>query len=86
MTRLPANGIELELDTFSDPARRPTRFVIHGEADPLIPVETGIDTQRYVAGSELLLLEGMGHAPARPPWPQRGGDAVGDLTERNSPP
>ena len=36
-------------------------LVIHGKADPLVPVEGGIDTAKYVAGSRIELIEGMGH-------------------------
>jgi pimeloyl-ACP methyl ester carboxylesterase len=36
-------------------------LVIHGEADPLVPVECGIDTADSVPGAELLIIEGMGH-------------------------
>jgi pimeloyl-ACP methyl ester carboxylesterase len=36
-------------------------LVIHGKADPLVPVTGGLDTHEAIAGSELLLIEGMGH-------------------------
>ncbi|MFW9929190.1 MAG: alpha/beta fold hydrolase [Candidatus Thorarchaeota archaeon] len=36
-------------------------LVIHGDADPLIPVEAGKDTANSIPGSELLIIEGMGH-------------------------
>ena len=36
-------------------------LVIHGQADSLVPVEGGIDTHEAIAGSELMLIEGMGH-------------------------
>lgn len=36
-------------------------LVIHGDADPLVPVEGGHDTAKSVPGAELLLIEGMGH-------------------------
>lgn len=39
---------------------RPT-LVIHGAADPLIPVACGIDTARLVPGARLEVIEGMGH-------------------------
>jgi pimeloyl-ACP methyl ester carboxylesterase len=39
---------------------RPT-LVIHGAADPLIPVAAGIDTARLVPGARLEVIEGMGH-------------------------
>lgn len=37
-------------------------LVIHGDADPLIPVEAGKDTAQAIPGAELLLIEGMGHS------------------------
>jgi proline iminopeptidase len=36
-------------------------LVIHGHDDPLVPVEGGIDTARYIKDSSLHLIEGMGH-------------------------
>jgi pimeloyl-ACP methyl ester carboxylesterase len=36
-------------------------LVIHGDADPLVPVEGGIDTANSIPGAELLIIEGMGH-------------------------
>lgn len=36
-------------------------LVIHGAADPLLPVECGIDTASLVHGSRLEVIEGMGH-------------------------
>ena len=35
--------------------------VIHGTADPLVPVEGGRETAASIAGAELLEIEGMGH-------------------------
>jgi pimeloyl-ACP methyl ester carboxylesterase len=49
--------------------RVPT-LVIHGEADPLIPLACGIDTAKSVPGSRLLIVKGMGHALSIPFWPQ----------------
>ena len=43
-------------------------LVIHGDADPLVPVECGIDTADSVPGSELLIIEGMGHTFPRQVW------------------
>jgi pimeloyl-ACP methyl ester carboxylesterase len=45
-------------------------LVIHGKADPLVPVEGGIDTHEALRGSELLLIEGMGHDLPRQVWPR----------------
>jgi pimeloyl-ACP methyl ester carboxylesterase len=36
-------------------------LVIHGTADPLVPVAGGRDTANAVPGAELLEIEGMGH-------------------------
>ena len=36
-------------------------LVIHGDADPLVPVEGGIDTANSVPGAGLMIIEGMGH-------------------------
>ncbi len=35
--------------------------VIHGEADPLVPVDGGRDTAAHVPGAELVTLPGVGH-------------------------
>jgi pimeloyl-ACP methyl ester carboxylesterase len=46
-------------------------LVIHGTADPLVPVEGGKDTARVVPGAQLILIEGMGHdLPHGGAWPQ----------------
>jgi pimeloyl-ACP methyl ester carboxylesterase len=49
--------------------RLPT-LVIHGAADPLIPIEAGRDTAEAVPGAELLVIEGMGHDVPRGAWPR----------------
>ena len=49
--------------------RVPT-LVIHGRADPLVPLACGIDTAQAVPGAELLVLDGMGHALPIALWPQ----------------
>lgn len=36
-------------------------LVIHGNADPLVPVEGGIDIANSIPGAELMIIEGMGH-------------------------
>lgn len=36
-------------------------LVIHGTADPLVPVEGGRDTAASIAGAELIEIDGMGH-------------------------
>jgi pimeloyl-ACP methyl ester carboxylesterase len=36
-------------------------LVIHGDADPLVPVECGLDTAKSVPGAQTAVFEGMGH-------------------------
>jgi pimeloyl-ACP methyl ester carboxylesterase len=49
--------------------RVPT-LVIHGDSDPLIPVEGGIDTAQAIPGAQLMIIEGMGHDLPPAIWPQ----------------
>lgn len=37
-------------------------LVIHGNKDPLVSVEGGIDTAKAIPRAELLIIEGMGHS------------------------
>lgn len=45
-------------------------LVIHGEADPLVPVACGVDVADAIAGATLLRIAHMGHALPIPMWPQ----------------
>lgn len=46
-------------------------LVIHGTDDPLVPVECGKDTAAAIPGSQLILIEGMGHdLPHGGAWPR----------------
>lgn len=45
-------------------------LVIHGDADPLVPVECGIDTANTIAGAQLLIIKGLGHTLAQAAYPQ----------------
>ena len=45
-------------------------LVIHGDADPLIPVENGRRTAAAVPGARLLVLRGMGHDLPPQLWPR----------------
>jgi pimeloyl-ACP methyl ester carboxylesterase len=49
--------------------RVPT-LIIHGEADPLVPVACGIDVARSVPDAKLVVIEGMGHALPVTMWPR----------------
>jgi pimeloyl-ACP methyl ester carboxylesterase len=59
--------------------------IIHGTADPLVPVEAGKDTAGCIPGARLVLVEGMGHELPRGAWPQVVA-AICDLTESVSQP
>ena len=43
--------------------------VIHGEADPLLPVRGGRATANAIPGAELITIPGMGHDLPRELWP-----------------
>jgi pimeloyl-ACP methyl ester carboxylesterase len=45
-------------------------LVIHGDADPLVPLDGGRDTARAIPGAELLVIEGLGHEMPPPIWPR----------------
>ena len=64
--------------------RVPT-LVIHGEVDPLIPVEGGRDTAARIPGAELVVIERMGHDLPRAYWP-RIVEAIVALTARAAAP
>ena len=49
--------------------RVPT-LVIHGDADPLVPLACGSDTAESVPGAKLKGIKGMGHALPISMWPQ----------------
>ena len=49
--------------------RVPTR-VLHGLADPLVPVAAGHDLAAKIPGAKLDLVEGMGHDLPVPLWPR----------------
>jgi pimeloyl-ACP methyl ester carboxylesterase len=56
-------------------------LVIHGEVDPLVPVENGRRTAEAIPGARLLLLPTMGHDMPRPYWP-RIVDAITETARR----
>jgi len=45
-------------------------LVIHGGDDPLVPVESGKDTAEAIPGSELIIIDGMGHSLPPETWGQ----------------
>jgi pimeloyl-ACP methyl ester carboxylesterase len=44
-------------------------LVVHGEADPLIPLPGGLATAAAIPGAELWVVPGLGHDVPRPLWP-----------------
>ncbi|WP_223167099.1 alpha/beta fold hydrolase [Nonomuraea sp. SYSU D8015] len=55
-------------------------LVLHGEADPLIPLEGGRATAAAIPGARLVTYPGMGHDLPRPLWP----DIVTEITKLTS--
>ncbi|MES2993488.1 MAG: alpha/beta hydrolase [Pseudomonadota bacterium] len=49
--------------------KHPTQ-IIHGKADPLVPVQAGIDLGAKIAGAEVDLIAGMGHDLPTQLWPR----------------
>lgn len=45
-------------------------LVIHGDADPLVPVACGIDTANIIPGAQLLIIKGLGHTLVPQVYPQ----------------
>ena len=53
--------------------------VIHGEADPLVPLRAGRATADAIPGAELITIPGMGHDLPKELWP-----TVADAIARNA--
>jgi pimeloyl-ACP methyl ester carboxylesterase len=45
-------------------------LVVHGDSDPLVPLECGIDTANSIPGAKLHIIQGMGHALPEAVWSQ----------------
>jgi pimeloyl-ACP methyl ester carboxylesterase len=56
-------------------------LVMHGDADPLVPVDGGRATARAIPGARLEIIPGMGHELPRAVWP-RVIDGVAALAAR----
>jgi pimeloyl-ACP methyl ester carboxylesterase len=66
MLAILANGSRAELlKTIRMPA-----LVLHGEGDPLVPIEGGRDTARLIPGAQLKTIPGWGHDLPQPLVPQ----------------
>jgi pimeloyl-ACP methyl ester carboxylesterase len=59
--------------------------VIHGEADPLLPVRAGVATAKAIPGAELIKIPGMGHDLPEELWPTFV-DAIARNAERAAAP
>ena len=55
-------------------------LVIHGDADPLVPLAGGIETAQAIPNAKLHIIEGMGHELPPAAWPQII-EAIGAHTE-----
>jgi pimeloyl-ACP methyl ester carboxylesterase len=58
-------------------------LVIHGKADPLVPVQGGQDTFDNIKGAKLKLIEGMGHDLPKGAWSEII-DAIFDIALPNA--
>jgi pimeloyl-ACP methyl ester carboxylesterase len=61
-------------------------LVIHGDADPLVPLECGIDTASSIPAAKLRVIEGMGHTLPEAVWPQVIDAIVGHAGENQERP
>jgi pimeloyl-ACP methyl ester carboxylesterase len=73
----PAGVVRQMSAILAAPDRRPAlrslrvpALVVHGTADPLVPLRGGERTAGALPGAELLRIEGMGHDLPRPAWPR----------------
>jgi pimeloyl-ACP methyl ester carboxylesterase len=57
-------------------------LVIHGDADPLVPIDGGRDTAASVPGAAMLVIEGMGHDLPVGAWPRITG-AIAEHTRKS---
>jgi pimeloyl-ACP methyl ester carboxylesterase len=56
-------------------------LVIHGTADPLVPVEGGRDTTKSIPGARIVEIEGLGHGIPPALW-ERLADLVAEHTQK----
>ncbi len=59
-------------------------LVIHGRADPLVPVEGGIATAEAISGAKLHIIERMGHALPMSMWGEMIGAIAGHAAAMDS--
>ena len=58
-------------------------LVIHGDADPLVPIVGGYATAEAIPGAKMLVMEGMGHSQPEGAWP-RMIDSIVELAQTAS--
>lgn len=58
-------------------------LVIHGDADPLVPIAGGFDTAEAIPGAKMLVIEGMGHELPEGAWP-RVMAAISELAQQGN--
>ena len=56
-------------------------LIIHGNDDQLVPVEGGKDTHEAIPGSELIIIDGMGHSLPPETWNQVS-DAIAKIAAK----
>ena len=44
-------------------------LILHGDADPLVPLACGLATAEAIPGAKMKILEGMGHTLPKQVWP-----------------
>jgi pimeloyl-ACP methyl ester carboxylesterase len=59
-------------------------LIIHGDSDPLLPLECGLATARAIGHAKMSVLEGMGHTFPQTLWPRIVNDIV-DITQAKQP-
>lgn len=78
-------GVARQLSAIIDSPDRTLRLqqlqipslIIHGDIDPLVPVECGIATAEAIPGATLKILKGMGHTMPIQLWPEIVDDIAG---------
>jgi pimeloyl-ACP methyl ester carboxylesterase len=58
-------------------------LVIHGDADPVVPIAGGLEIAEAIPEAKMLVVEGMGHELPEGAWP-RMIDAIVELAQRAS--
>ncbi len=72
------NGVLRQLAAIAADSRRAEQLgriqaptlILHGDADPLLPVAAAHDLARRIAGARLDIIPGMGHDLPEPLWPR----------------